>query len=237
MTAACYFDLVREMKNAYNHRLRLVESAHQRGIKPTARLFTTTVPTIHKWLRRHRQAHQTPIARALTIPSVGRSFVGRIKCSNAARLSFGAFPGAALPFERSASQFFVEIRLVSVRTGCMPAGNSAVMIPSASVVVSTMWAVPPSALNLLPSVLWKGVLLMSAAGNHTRVGPEGLKTSTRVVTSNVRQPLEAASSENRRPALGNARLADTMPADRRKSRRFMVPSFRLARHCSAIYRI
>jgi transposase-like protein len=63
MTAACYFDLVREMKNAYNHRLRLVESAHQRGIKPTARLFTTTVPTIHKWLRRHRQAHQTPIAR------------------------------------------------------------------------------------------------------------------------------------------------------------------------------
>jgi hypothetical protein len=31
------------MKNAYNHRLRLVESAKQRGIKPTARLFTTTV--------------------------------------------------------------------------------------------------------------------------------------------------------------------------------------------------
>ena len=38
MTApAGYFDLVREMKNAYNHRLRLVESAKQRGIKPTAR--------------------------------------------------------------------------------------------------------------------------------------------------------------------------------------------------------
>jgi hypothetical protein len=31
------------MKNAYNHRLRLVESAKQRGIKPAARLFTTTV--------------------------------------------------------------------------------------------------------------------------------------------------------------------------------------------------
>jgi len=56
MTApARYFDLVREMKNAYNHRLRLVESAKQRGIKPTARLFTTTVPTVRKWLRRYQQ--------------------------------------------------------------------------------------------------------------------------------------------------------------------------------------
>jgi transposase len=74
-----YFDLVREMKNAYNHRLRLVESAKQRGIKPTARLFATTVPTVRKWLRRyqqhgpsgllpvsrarHRQAQKTPPAR------------------------------------------------------------------------------------------------------------------------------------------------------------------------------
>jgi transposase len=54
-TSARYFDLVREMKNAYNHRLRLVESARQRGIKPTARLFTTTVPTVRKWLRRYQQ--------------------------------------------------------------------------------------------------------------------------------------------------------------------------------------
>jgi hypothetical protein len=44
MAATRYFDLVREMKNAYNHRLRLVESAQQRGIKPTARLFATTAP-------------------------------------------------------------------------------------------------------------------------------------------------------------------------------------------------
>ena len=50
--SARHFDLVREMKNAYNHRLRLVESAQQRGIKPTARLFATTVPTVRKWLRR-----------------------------------------------------------------------------------------------------------------------------------------------------------------------------------------
>jgi len=54
-TSVRYFDLVREMKNAYNHRLRLVESAKQRGIKSTARLFTTTVPTVRKWLRRFQQ--------------------------------------------------------------------------------------------------------------------------------------------------------------------------------------
>src|SRR5919108_1637122 len=74
-----YFDLVREMKDAYNHRLRLVESAKQRGIRPTARLFATTVPTVRKWLRRyqqhglsglreqsrarHRQPHKTPAQR------------------------------------------------------------------------------------------------------------------------------------------------------------------------------
>jgi transposase len=53
--AARYFDLIREMKDAYNHRLRLVESARQRGLKPTARLFHTTVPTVRKWLRRYLQ--------------------------------------------------------------------------------------------------------------------------------------------------------------------------------------
>jgi hypothetical protein len=53
MTAAGrYFDLVREMKNAYNHRLRQLESAKRRGFKPSARLFATTVPTVRKWLRR-----------------------------------------------------------------------------------------------------------------------------------------------------------------------------------------
>jgi hypothetical protein len=54
-TSVRYFDLLREMKNAYNHRLRLVESAKQRGIKPTARLFATIVPKVRKWLRRHKQ--------------------------------------------------------------------------------------------------------------------------------------------------------------------------------------
>ena len=50
-----YFDLVREMKDAYNHRLRLVQYARQHGIKPTARAFATTVPTVRKWLRRYQQ--------------------------------------------------------------------------------------------------------------------------------------------------------------------------------------
>jgi transposase-like protein len=75
-TPARYFDLVRDMKHPYDHRLRLVESAKQRGIKATARLFATTVPTVRKWLRRfqqhgpsgllehsrarHHQPHKTP---------------------------------------------------------------------------------------------------------------------------------------------------------------------------------
>ncbi len=55
MAAARYFDLIREMRDAYNHRLRLVDSARERGLKPTARLFATTVPTVRKWLRRYQQ--------------------------------------------------------------------------------------------------------------------------------------------------------------------------------------
>jgi transposase-like protein len=78
ITPARYFDLVRDMKHPYDHRLRLVESAKQRGIKATARLFATTVPTVRKWLRRfqqhgpsglvensrarHHQPHKTPPA-------------------------------------------------------------------------------------------------------------------------------------------------------------------------------
>jgi hypothetical protein len=53
-----YLDLMLEMKNAYSHRLRIVESARQHCIKPTAGLFTTTVPAVRKWLRRYQ--HQGP---------------------------------------------------------------------------------------------------------------------------------------------------------------------------------
>ena len=55
MSAARYFDLVREMRDAYNHRLRLVHYARREGIKPAARAFATTVPTVRKWLRRYQQ--------------------------------------------------------------------------------------------------------------------------------------------------------------------------------------
>ncbi|MGH9503402.1 MAG: helix-turn-helix domain-containing protein [Terriglobales bacterium] len=53
--SAPYFVLVREMRDAYNHRLRLVQSARQQGIKSTARIFQTTVCTMRKWLRRYQQ--------------------------------------------------------------------------------------------------------------------------------------------------------------------------------------
>ena len=52
---APYFDLIREMKDAYNHRLRLVDYARRNGIKAAARLFQTTVPTVRKWLRRYQR--------------------------------------------------------------------------------------------------------------------------------------------------------------------------------------
>lgn len=58
-TSVRYFDLVREMKDAYNHRLRLVESVRERGIKPTARHFATSVLTVRKWWRRYQQRGRT----------------------------------------------------------------------------------------------------------------------------------------------------------------------------------
>jgi hypothetical protein len=54
-TLARYFDLVRDMKHPYDHCLRLVQSAKQRGIEATARLFAATVPAVRKWLRRFPQ--------------------------------------------------------------------------------------------------------------------------------------------------------------------------------------
>src|SRR6516225_3008815 len=55
VTSARYCDLVRERRDAYNHRLQLVESAKQRGIKPTAQLFTTSPLTVRKGWRRYPQ--------------------------------------------------------------------------------------------------------------------------------------------------------------------------------------
>jgi len=62
------FDLVREMKNAYNHRLRLLESAKRSGIKPSARLFGTTLPTVRKWLRRFQRYGPPGLAERCRAP-------------------------------------------------------------------------------------------------------------------------------------------------------------------------
>src|SRR6202167_4269713 len=101
-------------------------------------------------------------------------------------------------------------------------------MPSGSAQLSTSFAEPPSAVNLFASVRWKGVLLMSAAGSQMRVGPEGFRTSARVVISNVRQVAASAGCANRSPVLladiigGSTALAETMLAERRKSRRFII---------------
>jgi transposase len=49
-----YFDLIREMKSAYNHRLRLVAYAREHSFKDAARFFHTTVRTVRKWVRRYQ---------------------------------------------------------------------------------------------------------------------------------------------------------------------------------------
>ena len=58
-----YFDVVRQMKNAFNYRLRLVTHARQHGIKAAARAFLTTVPTVRKWLRRYEGRGLKGLAR------------------------------------------------------------------------------------------------------------------------------------------------------------------------------
>ena len=50
-----YFDVVRQMKNAFNYRLQLVTAARQHGIKAAARTFRTTVRTVRKWWRRYQE--------------------------------------------------------------------------------------------------------------------------------------------------------------------------------------
>ena len=49
-----YFDVIRNMPNAFDYRLRLVTHARQHGIRAAARAFSTTLPTVRKWLRRYQ---------------------------------------------------------------------------------------------------------------------------------------------------------------------------------------
>jgi hypothetical protein len=48
---AAYFDVIREMKNGFNDRLRWVTYVRQHGLERAARDFATTVPTV---LRRYQ---------------------------------------------------------------------------------------------------------------------------------------------------------------------------------------
>jgi hypothetical protein len=154
------------------------------------------------------------VAFSLTIPSVGASFVGRKKFFNSAALAFGALPGS----ERFTAQFLVATRLVTVRTGAVPAGNSATIIPIASGLFSTVLTVPPSHLGVLASVFWYGVVPIRAAGSQMWVIPEGFSTSTRAVTSKVRQLASSAASRSGFPI---AKIAGAELAANRKSRRFI----------------
>jgi len=47
-----YYRIMRESKDPKYLRLELVRYAEEHGIKPAAREFSTTVKTVHKWLRR-----------------------------------------------------------------------------------------------------------------------------------------------------------------------------------------
>jgi hypothetical protein len=47
-----YFEVVRQMPNAFNYLLRWLTQAPQQGIKAAARAFRTTLPRVRKWLRR-----------------------------------------------------------------------------------------------------------------------------------------------------------------------------------------
>ncbi len=49
-----YFDLIREMKSALNHRLRLLNSARQHGSQQAARDFQTPPRTVRQGLRRYQ---------------------------------------------------------------------------------------------------------------------------------------------------------------------------------------
>ena len=62
------FDVVRQMKNAFNYRLQLVTYARQHGIKAAAREFQTTVPTVRKWVRRYQQQGLTGLRELSRAP-------------------------------------------------------------------------------------------------------------------------------------------------------------------------
>lgn len=53
MTIITYYENLRLSANPYGWRIKMIESVKERGIKPTARQFNTTVATVKKWQRRY----------------------------------------------------------------------------------------------------------------------------------------------------------------------------------------
>ena len=54
--------MVRQVKSPYDLRLRLVDSAKQIGVKPTARVYGTSPQTVRKWVRRHQDEQRSGLA-------------------------------------------------------------------------------------------------------------------------------------------------------------------------------
>jgi transposase-like protein len=50
-----YYQIIKDMSNRFNYRLRMVEHACQQGISSAAREYKTTRVTVRKWVRRYRQ--------------------------------------------------------------------------------------------------------------------------------------------------------------------------------------
>lgn len=71
MKPLSYFELLIKMPNKsdkFDLRLRIVKHACANGIKPTARLFSTTVKTVRKWLRRYQQERLAGLNELPRIP-------------------------------------------------------------------------------------------------------------------------------------------------------------------------
>ncbi len=49
-----YCTVIRSKNHVFDYRMRMVRSALEIGVKPTARAFGTTPPTVRKWRDRYR---------------------------------------------------------------------------------------------------------------------------------------------------------------------------------------
>src|SRR3990167_5867203 len=52
-----YYDLIRDMSNAFNLRLEIVRFTRDHGVSEAAREFKTTRKTVRKWSARYEEAH------------------------------------------------------------------------------------------------------------------------------------------------------------------------------------